>query len=90
MITQKSPPTLSLCGPAAGNGFPPHDVPPYPLTTPSASQTAAQRASGAAAATSAMTWPEIEQMVRDLRALGLDMPECEYFVRAARLPLGTA
>ena len=83
-------PSLRLCGPAAGNGFPSHDVPPSPQTTPSASQAEAQRASGAAAATSAMTWPEIEQMVRDLRALGLDLPECEYFVRAARLPLGAA
>ena len=89
MNTSKSP-LLTLCGPAAGNGFPSHDVPPSPQTTPSASQAEAQRASGAAAATSAMTWPEIEQMVRDLRALGLDLPECEYFVRAARLPLGAA
>lgn len=83
-------PSLRLCGPAAGNGVSSHHVPPSPQKTPSASQAAAQRASGAAAATSAMTWPEIEQMVRDLRDLGLDLPECEYFVRAARLPLGAA
>ena len=31
----------------------------------------------------AMTREEVVQMIADLRALGLDLPEIEYFVRAA-------
>ena len=34
-----------------------------------------------------MTTTEIEQMIRDLIALGLDLPEIEYFVRAALVVL---
>ena len=34
-----------------------------------------------------MTTAEIEQMIRDLMALGMDLPDIEYFVRAALLVL---
>lgn len=87
MTITHPPPALRLCGPAAGKGRPSPDHPPSTPNDSIATQAAAQRASGAAAATPAMTWPEIEQMVRDLMAMGMDLPDIEYFVRAGMMVL---
>lgn len=86
-MNTQSHPALRLCGPAAGKGRPSPDHPASAPNDSIARPAAAQRASGAAAATPAMTWPEIEQMVRELMAMGMDLPDIEYFVRAGMMVL---